>query len=122
MNHCTNFKPLDIWYLNEDDTYSEKILKFGLCPICQKPVAIYIKFNKDLKIFEQVKKIGLSAQNLFQNLKKDIFYSASDINKQKFKPQTYKWVYGLNSENKKHINQYAKDFFGNKILIKKIEK
>ena len=43
--------------------------------------------------------------------------SAPYINKLKFKPVTYGWVYGINSENKKSLKQYASDFYGTKVLI-----
>ena len=38
--------------------------------------------------------------------------------KSKIKTSTYKWVYGINKTAKNKTKQYAKDFFGNSVLIK----
>ena len=56
----------------------------------------------------------------------NVLFSASDVKKRKFKKKTtYGWLYGVNKEVKRksgisEIRQYAKDFFAQSELIKKL--
>ena len=49
-----------------------------------------------------------------------MYNSLSKMNAAKFKPVTYKWVYGINKQVKDKVKQYAKDFFGSTVLVKEI--
>lgn len=118
MIHCTNFEPMDIWVLVDNEQFVNRRLSFGICPICQKPIAILIQFNCFKNMFEKTKKIGFESQKFVEKLKKQKWVSVLKNPKSKIKTSTYKWVYGINKTAKNKTKQYAKDFFGNSVLIK----
>lgn len=120
MKHCTEFKPIDIWFLYDNDKYAERKLSFGICPICNKPLAILVQFNYLKNCFESIKKIGIASQKFVDSFKSQKYSSLSQINRRKFKPVTYGWVYGVNKNTKNCTKQYAKDFYGNTVLVKEI--
>ena len=102
MMHCVKFKPIDIWFLVNDDIFTFRKLEFGICPRCGKPAATLIQFNSAKNKFEYIRKSGFESQAFVESLKKQKQFAASDVNK-------------LSGEKNK---QYAKDFFGNSVLIK----
>ena len=55
-------------------------------------------------------------------LKSQVLYSMRECNYLKFKSKPYGWRYGVNKSSKikgkEFVRQYAKDFYGNKELIK----
>ena len=120
MRHCCSFDAIDIWYINDSEKFSERKLSFGICPICNTPIAVLIQFDKQKSSFEIIKKLGVTADKFVKKFVKEKKYSFSSINKEKFNHNTYKWVYGVNKELKNKIRQYAKDFFGNSVIIKDI--
>lgn len=113
MKHCCAFNPMDVWFLSDTDKYNQRKLSFGICPVCSIPIAVLIQFDCINESFMAIKKLGISAEKFVKSLKSQKYSSISQINQQKFKPVTYKWVYGVNKESKSKITQYAKDFFGN---------
>ena len=121
MRHCCQFKADEIYYLEETNLYIERTLSIGYCPICKKPVAEYFQRNFAGQL-ERHRASGYKAQLLADELKADIKYSMSECNYLKFKSKPYGWRYGINktvkSKGKEIIKQYAKDFYGNKELIK----
>ncbi len=120
MRHCCAFKPMDIWFISDDDRFSQRELSFGICPICNKPLAVLIQYDSIGNCFTSIKKIGYAAQEFVDSLKGIVYSSMSKINKMKFKSSTYKWVYGVNKQTKDKTKQYAKDFYGNIVLVKEI--
>lgn len=117
MIHCTNFEPLDIWVLVDNEQFITRRLSFGICPICQKPMAVLIQFNCMKNAYEMIKKTCYEAQKFVEKLKKQKYISVLKTRKTKPKTSTYKWVYGVNTNVKNKTRQYAKDFYGNKVLI-----
>ena len=121
MRHCCQFKADEIYYLEETSIYIDRKLSIGFCPICQKPVAELVEtsFNGGV---QRLREAGIKANELLFNLKEQILYSMRECNYQKFKSKPYGWKYGINKavkiRNKEYIRQYAKDFYGNKELIK----
>jgi len=120
MRHCCQFKADDIYYLRENDIYTNRILSIGFCPICERPVAELIEYNFAGGV-NRTSLSGIHAHNLVNQLKNDIVFSAREVNYRKIKSKPYGWKFGINKENKKGIlSQYACDFYGNKELVKKI--
>lgn len=121
MRHCCEFKPDEIYYLEETALYVNRKLSIGFCPICQKPVAelVEISFNGAI---ERFRASGIKANSLLLQLKNQIKYSMRECNYLKTKSKPYGWRYGVNKavkiNGKSKIKQYAKDFYGNKELIK----
>ena len=56
----------------------------------------------------------------------EIVYSLRECNYTKFKSKPFGWKFGLNrsvkSGKKEVIKQYACDFYGNRELVKKVDK
>lgn len=126
MRHCCEFDAYDIWYLKDSDEFSNRALFIGDCPICNKHVAILTQRNVKTNSFLTIKKVGECAISFAKELIKEIVYSKNAINKMKFRPKPYGWRYGLNKEKKDkkgntYVEQYAKDFYGNKELVKREE-
>ena len=123
MRHCCEFKADDIYYLKETNLYVSRKLSIGFCPICQKPIAELSEMtftgSVQKKIFS-----GIKAKEIVDKLKNQIEYSMQECNYLKAKGKPYGWKYGINKSSKINgkeiIKQYAKDFYGNKELIKKI--
>ena len=121
MRHCCQFKADDIYYLNDTDLFSSRMLSIGFCPICKKPVAELIEWRFDGVLNKQTLS-GINANNMMINLQNDIVYSVKELNFKKAKYKPFGWKYGINREGKKGIiRQYACDFYGNKELIKTIK-
>lgn len=121
MRHCCQFKADEIYYLSESDLSTERKLSIGFCPICNKPVAELVEVSFT-GVVNRSSLSGLKANELVDSLKNQIKYSTRECNYLKFKIKPFGWKYGVNKEikikNKTYIKQYAKDFYGNKELIK----
>lgn len=121
MRHCCEFNPADIYYLRDNDLYSNRKLAIGFCPNCDKPVCELIEWRFD-GVFNRVSCSGLKANDLMLKCKDDIIYSLRECNYAKFKSKPFGWVYGINKQyknkNQEVVKQYACDFYGNKELIK----
>lgn len=121
MRHCCQFRPDDIYYLQDNDNYSSRKLSIGFCPICGKPVAELIQWRFDGK-FDRDSYAGIKANDLMLKHKNEIVYSMKEFNYSRFKSRPFGWKYGINknvkSSRKDLVKQYAADFYGNKELIK----
>lgn len=121
MRHCCQFRPDDIYYLQDNDNYSSRKLSIGFCPICGKPVAELIQWRFDGK-FDRDSYAGIKANDLMIKHKNEIVYSMKEFNYSRFKSRPFGWKYGINknvkSGRKDLVKQYAADFYGNKELIK----
>ena len=121
MRHCCQFKADDIYYLKETNLYVTRKLNIGFCPICSKPVAELVEISFTGGV-ERYRASGIKANELVIKLKDQIKYSMSECNYRKFKSKPFGWKYGLNKavkiKGKECLRQYAKDFYGNKELIK----
>ncbi len=121
MRHCCQFRPDDIYYLQDNDNYSSRKLSIGFCPICGKPVAELIQWRFDGK-FDRDCFSGIKANDLMLKHKNEIVYSIKELNYSRFKSRPFGWKYGINknvkSGRKDLVKQYAADFYGNKELIK----
>lgn len=123
MRHCCEFDALDIWYLKDDDTFTNKTLFIGVCPICKKHVAHLSQRNIKTNSLMIIKKVGEVSVQFAKELIKEIVYTRSSINKMKFKSKPYGWKYGVNKQktNKSGevvVKQYSADFYGNKELVR----
>ena len=120
MRHCSTFKADEIYYLEENNIFTQRILSIGFCPICKRPVAELVEYNFAGGI-NRINLSGIHAQNLMTQLKDQIIYSAKEVNKRKLKSKPFGWKYGVNIDGKNgKAKQYACDFYGNKELIKKL--
>ncbi len=124
MRHCNSvFSAQDIWFLLDTDTEINRKLYLAFCPICNKEMALYYSINSNGEVFEKYYYSG-GAIKIKQRLKKDITSTMLGF-KTKYKmPSGFK--YGINKEIKRNgkivgVEQYASDFWGNKILVKKIK-
>ena len=120
MRHCCQFKADEIYYLEENAVYTDRILSIGFCPICQRPVAELIEHSINGAI-NKTTLSGMHAQNLVMQLKDQIIYADNDVNYRKLRGKPFGWKYGKNKEcNNGKVRQYACDFYGNKELIKEL--
>ena len=121
MRHCCQFKADEIYYLEETSLYVNRKLSIGFCPICEKPVAELVEISFTGAV-ERNRASGIKANDLMIELKDQIKYSMRECNYQKFKSKPFGWKYGVNKsakiKGKEYVRQYAKDFYGNKELIK----
>ena len=124
MRHCNSvFKASDIWFLLDNPDEINRKLYIANCPICNKEMALYSCKKSNGEYFEKYFYSG-GARKIKERLKKDITSTMLGF-KIKYKmPSGFK--YGINKEVKRNgqvvgIKQYASDFWGNKILVKKID-
>ena len=121
MRHCCQYKADEIYYLEETSLFVNRKLSIGFCPICQKPVAELIEISFTGAV-ERNRASGFKANELMLSVKEQIVYSMRECNYQKFKSKPFGWKYGVNKttkiKEKEYIKQYAKDFYGNKELVK----
>lgn len=121
MRHCCEFKAAEIYYLVETSLFTDRKLSIGFCPICCKPVAELVEISFTGAI-ERKRYSGYKANEQVLKIKNQIKYSMRECNYLKFKSKPYGWRYGINRavkiNGKEVIRQYAKDFYGNKELIK----
>ena len=122
MRHCNSvFKAQDVWFLIDNQTESKRKLYIANCPICNKEMALYSYYSDD-NYFEKYY-YSNGARKIKERFKKDIAATMLSF-KNNFKmPNGFK--YGKNVEIKHNgkiveIRQYACDFSGNKILVKRI--
>ena len=121
MRHCCQFKADEIYFLEDSSLFTERKLSIGFCPICSKPVAELVEVNF-LGVIERTRFSGIKANEILIKLKDQIMYSASECNYLKSHSKPYGWKFGINKsikvKGKECLKQYAKDFYGNKELIK----
>lgn len=123
MRHCCEFKADDIYYLAETAVFVNRKLSIGFCPICEKPVAELVEISFTGAV-ERTRLSGFAANDLVQKLKSQILYSTRQCMYLKLKSKPFGWKYGVNKsvkiKGKEYVKQYAKDFYGNKELIKTV--
>ena len=121
MRHCCEFKADEIYYLVETSLYVDRKLSIGFCPICNKPVAELVEISFTGAI-ERHRFSGFKASEKVVNMANQIKYSMRECNYLRLKSKPFGWKYGVNRavkiNGKEYIKQYAKDFYGNKELIK----
>jgi hypothetical protein len=123
VRHCNSvFSAQDIWFLLDNEKYINRKLYLANCPICNKKIALYSYGDKAGNFFEQYFYSG-GATRIKEKFKKEVTSTMLGF-KNKYKtPSGFK--YGKNIEIKKNgkiveIHQYACDFNGNQVLVKKI--
>ena len=125
MRHCNSvFKAQDIWFLLDTEKYSQRKLYLAACPICNKDIVLFSCFNKENQTYQEQYFYSGGAKRVREKYKKDVASTMLGF-KDKYKAP-YGFKYGKNKEIKKDgkiiaIEQYACDFWGNKVLVKKIE-
>jgi len=125
MRHCNSvFCAEDIWFLCDSKNEVKRKLYLASCPICGKEIAVYYCYilNQD-SFFEKYYYSG-GAKKIKLKLKKEVAGTMLGFRNKYKMPSGYK--FGINKEIRKNgkivgIKQYAADFYGNKILVKKIE-
>jgi len=122
MYHCMDFMPSDVWFLLPNETYTERKLNIGFCPVCGKPVSELKQTDKNGNIHLN-KKSGFAADEFCLKLSEQINYKKSRIISQTSRKKLYGWIYGINKQHPSNgnIKQYASDFYGNKEIVKEIQ-
>lgn len=125
VRHCNSvFSAQDIWYLLDTDECKNRRLYIADCPICGKKMALYSYCEiKSGNFYEQYFYSG-GALRIKEKFKKDITSTMLRFKTKQKMPFGFK--YGKNKEIKRNgrivaIEQYACDFWGNEILVKKLE-
>jgi len=124
MRHCNSvFSADDIWFLLDTDEFIKRKLYIANCPICNKEMALYCYLQNNGQYCEKYY-YSNGARKIKEKLKKDVASTMLGF-KTKYK-MPYGLKYGENKEIKRNgkvvgVRQYACDFWGNKILVKKIE-
>ncbi|MBQ7287571.1 MAG: hypothetical protein IJW73_07415 [Candidatus Gastranaerophilales bacterium] len=124
MRHCNSvFQANDIWFLLDCNNQTNRKLYLANCPICNKEMVLYSCRNNDGSCFEKYY-YSNGARKIKEKFKKDVTSTMLGF-KTKYK-MPFGIKYGLNKEIIKKgkvvgVKQYACDFWGNKILVKKIE-
>ena len=125
MRHCNSvFKAEDIWYLLDKDNTTKRKMFLANCPICNKEMVLYEHFDNDTQEYYQKYYYSGGAVRIKQRLKKEVTSTMLGFRDKYKAPSGFK--YGKNVEVKRNgeivaIKQYACDFNGNKILVKRIE-
>lgn len=124
MRHCNSvFKPYDIWFLLDLEHEKNRKIYIANCPICNKEMVLYSSVKSNGEYFEKYY-YSNGAKKIKERLKKDITSTMLGF-KEKYK-MPYGFKFGINKEIRKNgkvvgVKQFASDFWGNKILVKKIE-
>ena len=123
MRHCNSvFPATDIWFLLDKDEQCKRKLYLAHCPMCNKEMVLYSYF--DGKNYFEKYYYSNGARKIKERFKKDVTSTMLGFKNNYKTPSGFK--YGINKEIYKNgkiigIKQYACDFWGNKILVKKIE-
>ncbi len=124
MRHCNSvFCACDIWFLLDKENHTKRKLYLASCPICNKEMALYSCVIDGEKVFEKYY-YSNGARKIKERLKKEVASTMLGF-KNKYK-MPFGFIYGKNQEIKRkgktiEIRQYACDFWGNKVLVKKIK-
>lgn len=125
MRHCNAvFKPEDIWFLLDEDFKIKRKLYLSICPYCNKKIALYSYFDNLKKEFYEKYYYSNGADKIKERLKKEVVSTYLNFKADKKSPYGFK--FGENVEIIKNgkvveIQQFSCDFYGNKILVKKIK-
>ena len=125
MRHCNSvFQAQDIWFLLDDEKHVKRKLFIANCPICNKKIALYSYCDLNTSIYHEQYFYSGGAVRIKEKYKKQIASTMLGFQKKYKTPSGFK--YGKNVEIKKsgkivEIRQYACDFYGNQVLVKKID-
>ena len=121
---CNNkIKLAELWFLEDFKGYTKRKLLVGKCKICGDDVALQIMTNVDNNKTYHNLYNGLEAVKIIYREKKKKLAVFPNIKTSSL----YGWVYGVNIEIKnkngdiRQIRQYAKNFEGNKQLVKQLK-
>ncbi len=123
VRHCNSvFQAQDIWYLLDNQEYTNRKLYIAVCPICNKDIVLYSYCDCAMNNYYEKYYYSGGARKIKERFKKEVTSTLLGFRTKYRAPYGFK--YGLNKEIKKQgkvigVKQYACDFFGNKILIKK---
>ncbi len=124
MRHCNSvFQSEDIWFLLDKDDCVNRKLYIASCPICNKQIALYSYCDSNLENYFEKYYYSNGARKIKERLKKEVTSTLQGFRTKYRAP--YGFRYGINKEIKKGgkivgLKQYACDFWGNKILVKKV--
>ena len=124
MRHCNSvFQAHDIWFLLDSEYETHRKLYIATCPICNKDMVLYSCLKEKGEVFEKYY-YSNGAKKIRERLKKEVTSTMLGF-KTKYK-MPFGFKFGVNKEIIKKgkvvgIKQFASDFWGNKILVKKIE-
>ena len=125
MRHCNSvFSAEDIWFLLDRDNFIKRKLYIANCPICGKQMVLYSYFDKEQNDYFEKYYYSGGAIRIKEKFKKDKVSTMLGFRNKYKAPSGFK--YGKNVEVRKdgkivEIHQFACDFYGNKILVKKIK-
>jgi len=125
MRHCNcAFKAQDIWFLLDCENKTNRKLYLANCPICNKAIALYSYYDDLNNIQFEKYYYSNGTKRIKEELKKDVTSTMLGFRYKYSAPSGFK--YGKNIEIKKNgkviaQEQYSVDFWGRKILVKKIE-
>ena len=125
MRHCNSvFQAQDIWFLLDNAKFSKRKLYIANCPICNKKMVLYSYCDTVTGYFHEQYFYSGGAVRVKEKFKKEVVSTMLGFQKKYKAPSGFK--YGKNVEIKKdgkivEIRQYACDFYGNQVLVKKID-
>ena len=121
IRHCNvNQEPVEVWFLKDIELFSDRVLLIGNCSKCGKKIAtlIEVRISDDVPFVDNL--TGYDAERVIENERKRIDYTLNSLSK-----HYSGWIYGVNKEIKNRsgkttqIRQYASNFDGKKILVKR---
>lgn len=122
MRHCNvNTEPSEVWFLNDIEFFTDRILLIGKCKQCNKDIVSLIEVRKKDNIPFVNNLSGQKAIKVKTREKKRINYTISSLNK-----KYSNWIYGVNVAIKNtkgdvtQVRQYAADFNGKRKIVKRI--
>lgn len=125
MRHCNSvFRADDVWYLLDTQLQTNRRLFIANCPICGKKMALYSFCDIETGNFSEQYFYSGGATRIKEKFKKDVVSTMLRFKTKQKMPYGFK--YGINKEIKRKgkiiaTEQYACDFWGNSILVKKIK-
>ena len=123
FTHCKKrFKPLEVWFLKDNENFTRRKFYLATCPICGKGIAklVETRIADGIIFYDTI--LGDKLEKITPRLIKEVDYTNKDLVKIQSAP--YGFCYGENKEihNSKgevvEIQQKRCDFFGNKQIIK----
>ena len=125
MRHCNSvFCAEDIWFLLDEQEKIKRKLYVANCPICLKRMVLYSYFNKQTNEYFEKYYYSGGADRIKEKFKKEIVSTSLGFKDKLKSPSGFKYGENVEVKNKGKvvaIKQYACDFYGNKVLVKKID-
>ena len=126
MRHCNSvFNADDIWFLVDDGDFIKRKMYIKTCPICNKEMVLYSHYDSKTNEYYEKYYYSGGAKKIKERNKK--YVSSTMLGFATKYKMPFGFKYGINKEIKKNgeivgIKQFASDFYGNKSLVKVIEK